>query len=278
MPQTLPSAQGPQEPPQSTSVSVPFFTVSPHSAPDAGVGLADLARAVRVAWVAVLHSTHLLAPSQSLASALPGSVQALPADSGVWTSSPALQLSAVQALLSSLTSALSSLEPGPPLPSQTAVLQSPVVWLARGVSLATFSVPQVLSALQMALTHSLPVAGQSLAGSVHIGSRRRCRPSAGGGGPPPPPWRSCVFLSLLPCPARPARPWTALLADRAPVQLSSQRHSSEHHHPQAEADASSPPPQNEACSRARVTLIRVDARSAPSDADDPYPKDDSRRR
>src|SRR5207249_2540310 len=69
--------------------------------------------------------------------------QAVPAGAGGCDGTPAVQTSSVHGLPSTGRSMSSGIEVMPPLPSQTAVLQLPAVWLARGVLAAVFAGPQV---------------------------------------------------------------------------------------------------------------------------------------
>jgi hypothetical protein len=123
-----PSSHGAQSgPPQSMSVSLPFLTLSMHAA---GTQVVDEHTPLAQSEGA-RHSTHAPLPSQSLPEA--PSAHAVPAATGVFEGTPALQVSAVQGFLSSKMSLSSFCVVRPPWPSQTLTRQSPGSWLPADV-------------------------------------------------------------------------------------------------------------------------------------------------
>ncbi len=113
------------EPPQSTPVSSPFIVPSVH---DTHIPLKQVCPAPAHP-LSFTHSTHVPLPSHCL---LPSHV--VPAVANFFSGMPLLQLSMVHMLPSSGGVSLSSLTViVPPIPSQTSVLQSPLVGSLTGV-------------------------------------------------------------------------------------------------------------------------------------------------
>ena len=107
----------------------------------------------------VRHSTHVPLALQSLP---PLSLQALPCAFGGFDGTPELQASLVHCLPSTGRSVSSATVVEPPIPSQTAFLQSPAVCDASGVPCGAVVMLHA-PALQIAVAHTVPVGGQSLA-------------------------------------------------------------------------------------------------------------------
>jgi hypothetical protein len=152
--QCLPSAQAGQlPPPQSTSVSAPFFTLSVHD------GLAQTWFVQILLWQSVptLHWTQAPLPLQTEPLFW---LQAVPAGDGGLDGTPAVQMSLVHWFPSTGTSVLSTIEMMEPAPLQMLSRQSPAIWLDTTVPLAVKLKPHT-PAVQVRVWHSVSDPGQS---------------------------------------------------------------------------------------------------------------------
>src|SRR5262249_33483211 len=123
-------------PPQSVSVSAPFFTLSPHWA---GEHLNIWLQTMLAQSPSTTHSTHAESEVHFLP---PPSEHPAPTGFAVWVASPLSHASSVHSFLSSSTSASSAMVTSAPMPSHWTSWQSPAVWRAILVPAAEFWTPQ----------------------------------------------------------------------------------------------------------------------------------------